>query len=219
MASRYSKPGACGVYEIYCTPSRRRYVGSSRNIEARWSRHKDDLKYGVHHSIPLQRAFNKYGPDAFEYRVVELCAAEDLTSREQAAVEKLKPAYNVVTDVTRAPAHTEAVRAKISATCRKVWTCPERRARQSAKAKLQHHNPDVMKARWEDAQWRAALLERRAVRKYEVFGRMWALKELAEEYGLHYGMLRDRVRAGWDLERAILTPRRDGGMKPAGAAA
>src|SRR5690606_34420785 len=52
-----------GIYEIHCTKSGRRYVGSAVNFSARWRLHYTQLCAGKHHSRHLQRAWNKYGED------------------------------------------------------------------------------------------------------------------------------------------------------------
>jgi group I intron endonuclease len=59
-----------GVYVIKCKINDRFYVGVSKDIKARWNEHKSDLKNNKHHSIKLQRSYNKYGAEAFEYSVI-----------------------------------------------------------------------------------------------------------------------------------------------------
>lgn len=41
------------------------YIGQTKNIKKRISRHFSDLKRNKHHSIYLQRAYNKYGKENF----------------------------------------------------------------------------------------------------------------------------------------------------------
>jgi len=60
-----------GVYFIRNTLSDKVYVGSSSNIYRRWTTHKRELKAGRHHSILLQRSFDKHGEAAFEYCLAE----------------------------------------------------------------------------------------------------------------------------------------------------
>lgn len=67
-----------GVYFIRNTLSNKVYVGSSINILRRWTTHKRELKAGRHHSILLQRSFDKHGEEAFEY-----CLAESTISAKQ----------------------------------------------------------------------------------------------------------------------------------------
>lgn len=45
-------------------------------------------------------------------------------------------------------------------------------------------------------------------RNIEAFGGVWSMKELAEEYGVKYTLLKDRLRAGWEPEKAVTTPAR-----------
>lgn len=61
----------CGIYFIKNKVNGKLYIGSSCNIHARWSSHISELKRGVHHSLPLQRAWNKYGKDAFHFQILE----------------------------------------------------------------------------------------------------------------------------------------------------
>lgn len=72
-----------GVYAIVHTATARMYVGSTANLSKRWSRHRQELTDGIHRNRHLQAAWNKYGPEAFEWRILELCAAEDRIAREQ----------------------------------------------------------------------------------------------------------------------------------------
>lgn len=61
-----------GVYLIRNTVSGREYVGSSADIDKRWSGHKSDLRRGVHANRYLQNAWNKYGADQYPVRSGEL---------------------------------------------------------------------------------------------------------------------------------------------------
>ena len=60
-----------GIYVIINIKTNKHYVGSAVNFEQRWKRHFIDLSRGVHHSIKLQRSYNKHGKDAFICKVVE----------------------------------------------------------------------------------------------------------------------------------------------------
>jgi group I intron endonuclease len=72
-----------GVYKITNTVNGRLYIGSSSDIKHRLSGHKGDLSRGKHHSFLLQRSWDKYGSDSFKFELVELCAREELISKEQ----------------------------------------------------------------------------------------------------------------------------------------
>jgi group I intron endonuclease len=48
-----------------------------------------------HHSILLQRAWNKYGKNSFVFEIIENCIPEVCLCREQFYIDTLKPEYNV----------------------------------------------------------------------------------------------------------------------------
>ncbi|MEN6292413.1 MAG: GIY-YIG nuclease family protein, partial [Methanobacterium sp.] len=60
-----------GVYKISNKIDGKSYYGSSKNIEKRWLRHKNELNKNKHINILLQRAWNKYGEENFIFSVVE----------------------------------------------------------------------------------------------------------------------------------------------------
>lgn len=72
-----------GIYKIVHGASSRCYVGSTVDISRRWRKHRCLLAKGTHHSVRLQRAWNKYGADAFDFICVEIVAPGDLVRREQ----------------------------------------------------------------------------------------------------------------------------------------
>ena len=76
-----------GVYAIRHIASGRVYVGSSLDVYGRWASHTKALIKGRHHSIHLQRAWTKYGSDAFEFVVLEWCDAEERVAREQCYID------------------------------------------------------------------------------------------------------------------------------------
>jgi len=85
-----------GIYIIRSTCNLRRvYVGSAKNISIRWSLHRRDLAKGRHHSIKLQRHYDKYGAEDLIYEMLELCPIEALINREQYYIDKLRPYFNI----------------------------------------------------------------------------------------------------------------------------
>ena len=62
-----------GVYKITCIENGMIYIGSSKNISGRLSKHKNLLKNNKHHNQYLQNSFNKYGENSFEFHVLEVC--------------------------------------------------------------------------------------------------------------------------------------------------
>lgn len=79
-----------GVYIIKQKSTNKVYVGSAVNIFKRWLEHFRVLKKGCHHSILLQRAFDKSGHDDFVFIVIEfVCENKDLLNIEQYWIDKL----------------------------------------------------------------------------------------------------------------------------------
>lgn len=67
-----------GIYQIKNIINNKIYIGSSANIEKRWEAHINLLNRGVHHSIHLQNAWNKYGSENFKFIIVEQVINDEL---------------------------------------------------------------------------------------------------------------------------------------------
>ena len=80
-----------GIYKITNTVNGKFYIGSSRNIFHRWSKHKYDSK---RISRPLYDDMREFGFDQFELTILEECSVDELKVREQYYIEMLKPEYN-----------------------------------------------------------------------------------------------------------------------------
>ena len=82
-------PLETGVYEILCTHTQMRYIGSTKeSFKGRWCDHRSVLRRGQRggkgHSSPhLQHVWNKYGEGSFAFSVVERCSPESRIEREQ----------------------------------------------------------------------------------------------------------------------------------------
>lgn len=86
-----------GIYRIQSQTTGKVYVGSSKDIDKRWSRHRYDLSINKHHSSHLQRAWNKYGSADFVFEILELVAdVTVLISREQVWIDLLRAADHKV---------------------------------------------------------------------------------------------------------------------------
>jgi group I intron endonuclease len=82
----------CGIYLIRCVSNNKVYIGSSSDIQGRFSRHKNELRKQIHHNSHLQRAYDKYGIDSFVYSIIELCKFHFLIEREQFWIDLLNSA-------------------------------------------------------------------------------------------------------------------------------
>lgn len=91
-----------GIYKIQRVGTDQCYVGSTACLRKRWTAHRRDLNSGKHHAAHLQNAWTKYGAEAFEFEVIELCGGDKetlkaiLCAREQFWMDALKPSFNTV---------------------------------------------------------------------------------------------------------------------------
>lgn len=97
----------CGIYQIENIINGKLYIGSSNQIKRRFYLHKWDLKRGKHHSITLQRSWDKYGEGAFLFKPLLYCLPDDRHFYEQRfldALETVDPekGYNICCDAEAA---------------------------------------------------------------------------------------------------------------------
>ena len=59
------------VYRIVNNATGKVYVGSTMNAKNRKRRHFADLRAGIHHSVYLQRSWDKHGAENFAFEIVE----------------------------------------------------------------------------------------------------------------------------------------------------
>lgn len=71
-----------GIYKITNTVNNHIYIGLSRNLKKRIYLHKWHLRNNVHENDHLQKAWNKYGEDAFLFEIIEECEEEKINERE-----------------------------------------------------------------------------------------------------------------------------------------
>ena len=111
-------PVASGIYRITCTANKMFYIGSAINLRDRHRCHFKDLRRNAHQNPKMQRAFNKYGENAFTFEILEIVLIpEMLTMREQHYFDTLKPfgkhGFNIahVAGSTQGRKHTLETRA------------------------------------------------------------------------------------------------------------
>lgn len=64
------------IYEIFCKVTKKRYIGSTTRPKERKREHFRRLKNNNHHSIKLQRAYNKYKVINFSFNIIEKFSEE-----------------------------------------------------------------------------------------------------------------------------------------------
>lgn len=119
-----------GVYQITCSGNSRCYIGSSKNIQSRWSHHLYLLRGGYHYNKKLQNSFSKYGEESFIIEVLLACPKEELLSCEQEYLDRLRPELNC----------------SMTATCPE--STPEVRSRRAEKAREQHRSGSLGRSSW-----------------------------------------------------------------------
>lgn len=108
----------CGIYSITNKIDNTKYYGSTTSWWRRKSAHKNALKKNKHPNIHLQRAWNKYGEENFEFNFeLEVCQPY-LLFVEQIYLDSNSNDYNfakVAGASMRGKKHSPETRAKISA--------------------------------------------------------------------------------------------------------
>lgn len=108
-----------GVYCIENIQTGKKYIGQSVNITRRIKRHTLELAKGCHSNTHLQNAWNRYGEDSFEFKILIYCEPFELTKYEQFFVDLYTPEklYNIRIECVNSPLgtkYTEETRKKIS---------------------------------------------------------------------------------------------------------
>jgi len=106
-----------GIYRITNKVNSKHYIGQAHDIEDRWKQHLKSLRKNNHYNNYLQKAWNKYGEDNFEFKVVQECNEEDLNIFETLYINILKTlapdGYNL-REGGNSNKHTEETKQKIS---------------------------------------------------------------------------------------------------------
>ena len=92
------QPYETGIYYIKNNVTDKCYIGSSIELSKRMGRHLWELRKGIHHSLKLQRSFDKHGEAAFEFKILLVCEAKDVEMFETRAIhayDSYQNGYNV----------------------------------------------------------------------------------------------------------------------------
>lgn len=137
----------CGVY-IVISPSKGRYIGSSKNLKKRFNRYKN---LSCHNQYALISSFKKYGFDNHIIKVLIYCEEKELLFWERIfgdlylSLADFKNGLNI-----RLPGYgeipqslTEEMRKRIKEGCRKRWAKTEEREKTSQRAKIALQSKDL----------------------------------------------------------------------------
>lgn len=94
----------CGIYVIYNKITDKYYVGRTSNFRKRFMLHCRQLHNGKHRNLHLQHSYNKYGDEAFMFRIVDYipkeCYNEFMKLRELYFMnyyDSIENGYNIAT--------------------------------------------------------------------------------------------------------------------------
>lgn len=126
-----------GVYVIVNIINGKRYFGSSsKSVYRRLHSHRNHLRAGTHVNRHLQSAWNKYGEDAFVFKLVEECCPEECIIREQGYIDHYNTAndtigYNIspTAGSTLGRVGDQENRDKISQLHKRLWADADYRAK------------------------------------------------------------------------------------------
>ena len=84
------------IYRIHNVVTNTDYVGLTNNPTRRKNRHFNDLENHIHANPHLQKAFDKYGRDAFIYEILQEynCSEAEIKQHEQEWIKKLDSYHN-----------------------------------------------------------------------------------------------------------------------------
>lgn len=188
-----------GVYQIVNNVNGKCYVGSSINLHTRRLRHFNDLLKNKHENEHLQRAYNKYGKEAFEFKVIELLEIDDnikekLLSREQFWIDNLKPEYNIlpVAGSSIGYRHTDEAKKKISKATKGVSKSEEHskhiREAQKGRTFSEEHKSKLS----ESAKHRKSMSHHTII---SINGIIYnSIKEASELTGIKYNTIQKRLK-------------------------
>jgi group I intron endonuclease len=141
-----------GIYKITNTRNGHVYVGQSADVPRRFVQHRYILNKGKAGTTRLQNAWDKYGPDAFEFQLLESLPPDELNAAEERWIRELgacgEKGYNChdsIVQPRRGFKRTEEQKAKISAAVRAAYArqTPEQRALHKLAAAESMRRPEV----------------------------------------------------------------------------
>lgn len=113
---------ASAIYAIVNQTTRDMYVGSAVAVNRRWNAHRRALAKQCHYNQRLQRAYDKYGAQHFDWEIIEYVDNRfELIEREQFWMNFFAPAYNgrPTANSPLGTKHSAETRAKMSAAAKK----------------------------------------------------------------------------------------------------
>lgn len=114
------------------------YIGSASHLQKRKNAHLHGLRYAKHHNVIMQRLYDKYKEDNFQFKVLLICNKNNLLFYEQLMIDKLKPKLNISKDATSpmlGRKHSTETKLKMSNAVRKPFKLLKKRCNSSDETK------------------------------------------------------------------------------------
>ena len=142
-----------GIYIITNKVNGKRYIGSSYDARRRQISHQYRLSKNIHENPHLQNAWNKYGPQSFEFMTVEETPLDCLLKVEQKYLDeaKTKPDeyYNICFDASSnrlGTKHTEESKRLMSEKKKEMWRTASHREKIEGVLKTVSHREKISEA-------------------------------------------------------------------------
>jgi len=218
-----------GIYGIVHVVSGRVYVGQSQNIEKRWINHRTTLNRRRHHSVHLQRCWNKYGADAFEFKILEVCDVEKLSAVEAQHMARIgkKLLMNTSEDTEvpfRGRHHTEETKKILSERHHGKTASPETRQKMGEAQRRRYSTEEGRQARSDAAKrgyQKPGALEKHRERQKRILGtdefkrkNSEAQKKSYQEHPERAEGARTRMKQRFSTEEARIAVSRKRGGRP-----
>ena len=197
-----------GVYQIRNLKNGKLYIGSAAQVggfHGRWKDHRSQLKRNCHHSIKLQRAWNKYGEASFIFEILEECEPELCIEREQYYLDTLlfascddsrfnRLGYNIcrVAGSSLGIKYTEEARAKMSkANSGANHPMYGKRHSEKAKQKMSEAKSGTNHPMYGKRSHNAKLTEEQVIQIKKMLLDNIVQRRIAEKFNVHHGTISD----------------------------
>lgn len=207
----------CGIYIIKNKDTGKIYIGSSMKLSRRFYQHRRDLKSNNHHSIKLQRSWNKHGEDSFEFSVVLYTDPCDLLLFEQSFLDHYRCyeneiGYNICSEAgsNAGYKYTKEQKLKHKENKRKSAHKYRWKGSQLCLAEIAEKENICEKSlcrRVLEEGWGLYKAVNTPInhngKKLEAFGKSLTVQEWSESTGISYSTIKGRLRNGWANEKAL----------------
>ena len=145
------------IYQIKNKKNNKRYIGCSSRYNDRKKHHIRSLNLNTHCNFYLQRAWNKYGQDSFEFSIIETVDSPDIMFlREEELIDNEDNLYNIARGGSGGDTFTnnpnkEQVRENMKAERRQRYKDPKERQKANVFSNISKERERELKKIWSEA--------------------------------------------------------------------